>query len=498
MMTTILPGDSSRPDHSTDTAGTDAAAMTIKAAEPLAVTIPADTDDPREAATEAGSPLRRALTDAATLAGCSMTDLTVLSVQNDPFRVDTPAGHRDGAWLATTAKALSLGDRKIHLRGFHYMVIGQRKPDGTKYTNTDKDWLWLVGTAGKAARWLGYVPFDQITDHRNAAPEVQVFTQPIPRPYLNVGIDVWLPDADELTPEIGVKDFTGVQPYKLALFGEKSSLNDVLAPLARQYGADLYLPTGEISDTLMYQMARVGAEDGRPMVVLCFSDADPAGWQMPVSIGRKLQAFKALGEVDVPVEAPYGGTWSKSVDFGGLDFEVHNVALTPDQVRLYGLPSTPLKATELRGDNWRRVMQVEQTEIDALASLRPDLLAEIAKDAIAPFNDLTLAHRVSVARQAWVTAAQAHVDQAMGAEQLDQIRADAAVKLEAMQDEINEINDALRVDADDFDLPEMVVPTAVLSGASNGKPLVDSRRPFTEQCRGLIDHKAYRIGGGAQ
>ena len=105
MMTTILPGDSSRPDHSTDTAGTDAAAMTIKAAEPLAVTIPADTDDPREAATEAGSPLRRALTDAATLAGCSMTDLTVLSVQNDPFRVDTPASIRSITALCNGSRA---------------------------------------------------------------------------------------------------------------------------------------------------------------------------------------------------------------------------------------------------------------------------------------------------------------------------------------------------------------------------------------------------------
>ena len=32
-------------------------------------------------------------------------------------------------------------------------------------------------------------------------------------------------------------------------------------------------------------------------------------------------------------------------------------------------------------------MGVEQTEIDALASLRPDLLRQIARDAIAPFYD---------------------------------------------------------------------------------------------------------------
>ena len=39
-------------------------------------------------------------------------------------------------------------------------------------------------------------------------------------------------------------------------------------------------------------------------------------------------------------------------------------------------------------------MGVEQTEIDALASLQPDLLREIARDAIAPFYDATLDQRV--------------------------------------------------------------------------------------------------------
>ena len=40
-------------------------------------------------------------------------------------------------------------------------------------------------------------------------------------------------------------------------------------------------------------MAKIGADDGRPMVVLYFSDCDPAGWNMPIEVGRKLQAFKA-------------------------------------------------------------------------------------------------------------------------------------------------------------------------------------------------------------
>ena len=319
------------------------------------------------------SPLRAALNKVIAEQGCSFRDLTVLAPQNDPFRVDTPARHRDGEWLAITARDLGLGNRKIHLRGLHYMVIGRPKPDGTPYRNTDADWLWLQGDAAKAARFLGYIPFDQIVDQRNAEPEVRESSQPEPWAYLTVGIDVDLPDADDIMPGLSVQDFRGVQPYRVVMIGEKSSLADVLGPAARNYGADLYLPTGEMSDTLVYRIARSAAADRRPLVVLYFADCDPAGWQMPISVGRKLQAFPEL--------------------LGGFEFELHRVALTPDQVREYGLPSTPLKDTERRGDAWRRETGVEQTEIDALASLRPDLLRQIARGAIAPFYDHELDRR---------------------------------------------------------------------------------------------------------
>lgn len=47
-------------------------------------------------------PLRHVLENAATIGRYSMKELTVLAVQQDPYRLDTPAGHRDAAWLAKT------------------------------------------------------------------------------------------------------------------------------------------------------------------------------------------------------------------------------------------------------------------------------------------------------------------------------------------------------------------------------------------------------------
>jgi hypothetical protein len=426
------------------------------------------------------SPLRQAL-DAAIAESngskLSMKDLTVLAPQNDPFRLDTPTNHRFGAWLAITARELGLGDRKIHLRGLHYMVIGWPKPCGTPYTNTEADWLWLSGVCGKAARFLGYIPFDQIVDQRNTPPTVRIFQPSWLWPYLNVGIEIDIPSADNIAPRVGALGFDAVQAYKLVMVGEKSSLEDVLSPIAESHEADLYLPTGEISDTLIYQMAKIGADDGRPMVVLYFSDADPAGWQMPISVARKLQAM----QVSL---------------FPELDFEVHRVALTPDQVREYGLPSTPLKDTELRGNAWQAAMGVEQTEIDALASLQPDLLRQLARDAIRPFYDYDLQNRVSAAYREWRQRAQAAVDATIDQDHLDRVRAEATAKLGELREQIDAINDELRIDVGNLDLPPIVVPAAELDGVYP-LPLLDSRWLFAEQCKRLIDSKAYRLGGGS-
>jgi hypothetical protein len=84
----------------------------------------------------------------------------------------------------------------------------------------------------------------QLQPRRDQEPSVRIFRRKEPWPYLNVGITVDIPDAADIEPHVGVVGFTGEQPYKLVLVGEKSSLEDVLGPIAESHGADLYLPTG--------------------------------------------------------------------------------------------------------------------------------------------------------------------------------------------------------------------------------------------------------------
>jgi hypothetical protein len=439
----------------------------------------ADTNNDSSTVPRGRSRLRQALDDVITAEAksqkLSLKDLTVLALQHDPFRLDTPANQRDGEWLAVTAGELGLANRKIHLRGLHYMVIGWPKPDGLPYTNTDADWLCLSGSCGKAGRFLGYIPFDQVVDQRNAEPAVRIFRPSVPWHFLNVGIEADIRDAATIEPKVGALGFDARQAYKLVLVGEKSSLEDVLGPIAQSHGADLYLPTGEISDTLGHQMAKIGAQGGRPMVVFYFTDCDPAGHQMSVSVSRKLQALKA-------------GLYPEP------EFQVHRVALTPDQVQEYGLPSTPLEETEKPAGAWQAAMGVEQTEIESPAALRPDLLRQLARDAIAPFYDHDLHNRVTQGWRQCVHQAQAVVDTTIDQDQLARLRAEAQAKLAELREEIDAINHALQLDVVDLDLPPIVVPKADLSGKTHPLPLLDSRWSFAEQCRRLIDSKAYRLG----
>jgi hypothetical protein len=354
-------------------------------------------------------------------------------------------------------------------RGLHYAIVATGnvvKPNGEIYINSAADDAWLA-LAIKAARWLGCTPFERIADNRNSGPTVFRASALVERPSASIETHAFAgtiepPRVFFRSPEARLEIFTRAQPYAIAIFGEKSSLQDVLLPIARRYEADLYLGGGEASDTLLHQMAKDGAEDGRPLVVITATDFDPAGWQMPVSIGRKLQAFRDLL-------------------FPSLQFEVVPAALTVEQVRDLDLPSTPLKDSEKRADRWREHFGHEQTEIDALATLQPQVLQEIVERALAPYYDSTLAERIARARDSWRRRAQRIIDRRIDDQELDELQRAA----DAIEAELKEQIDALTAEADDriavinerlenmiegVDLPEAVLPEVELAERGMAKP----------------------------
>jgi len=424
--------------------------------------------------------LRSVLEAARGRAGCGLGDLTVLSAQVDPYRLDTPSGHRDGSWLAKQLDRAIGKKRRIHWRGLHYALVARGnvvKPNGETFLNNDDDWTWLANVAGKAARWLGYIPFERITDNRNAEPIIHRKARVVPQMFVSIGLDVSIPNADDLEPVAIAEGFEPRQAYQFVIFGEKASLEDVVLPVARLRQADSYLNTGEISDTRLYEIARDGAADGRPLVVFTLTDCDPAGYQMSVSIGRKLQALRDLF-------------------FPKLQFEVVPVALTVEQVRELRLPSTPLKETEKRADRWREAFGVEQTEIDALATLRPGVLRELLDRAFDPYWDSTLNERVARAKEEWDEQAAEALREQIDAERLDALRAEAAGKLSDLQDAIDNINERLRLAAaDHFTLPVIEVPEPEIDEDAPRQALVSFDDAWVAATRALIQRKAYGNGG---
>jgi hypothetical protein len=423
--------------------------------------------------------LRQLLESACEESDLCLRDLTVLSAQVDPYRLDTPAGHRDGKWAAQQLQRFYGPSKTAHWRGLHYSIIMAqkkiRKPNGEVHRNTDEDWTWLESVAGKSARWLGYIPFERIIDRRNAPPIIHRKARVEPRAYLSVGLDVDIPDADDIEPTPWAVGFIPRQAFHFAIFGEKASLEEILLPVAEINEADLYLPTGEISDTLIFRIAKDADEDGRPLVLFTVSDCDRAGWQMPISIARKLQAFRDLL-------------------FPNLRFEIVPVALTPLQVRRHGLPEEPLKEGERRADRWEAAFVVRQTEVDALTTPEMQergILRDIMEEAFAAYVDGTLRSRVREAHSEWTAEAANMLDEQFDADVLAEIRDEATTRLDELREEIARINERLEISTDRFDLPPIEVPQPEVELDPTRQALVRFGDDWVTATRALIKRKSY-------
>ena len=313
--------------------------------------------------------------------------MTAMSRSNDPYLANRNACHEVGQWLGAQVAEFLRPDQRIHLRGLHYLMVGAAcvfKPNGELYQNTKYDWLWLKDVAGPA-RSLGYVPDRRFVDERNEPPRIydvidddgNVVTSWAPRrAVLHTGTGIYVPELRNLLPGVRFDDGgTPRQPFRIVMIGEKTSLTEVLEPIARQKAAELLMPSGDLSSSQLYDMAWRAVRDGRPLACLYYSDFDPSGFNMPGSVARKLQA---LIDRDFPELRVQG---------------VYPVALTLSQCLEHGLPELVIKDDEKRKGAWIARWSRAQTEVDALAALRPGVLRTIALEALKPFYDDTLAAR---------------------------------------------------------------------------------------------------------
>jgi hypothetical protein len=138
-------------------------------------------------------------------------------------------------------------------------------------------------------------------------------------------------------------------------------------------------------------------------------------------------------------------------------------------------------------------MQHEQTEIDALAALRPADLRQIALAAVAPFYDFTLDARCAAAAEAWRAEAEAKIaDHPALAVTRDKIAvAHAAVK--AAVDTLHRVQDDAQAELEDqLDIGCTSIPApAAQIEATAAAPVFTTADDFVTASLKLIAEKKY-------
>jgi hypothetical protein len=339
--------------------------------------------------------------------GRSVKDLMPLHENNDPYYAGRESRRVNGQWFAEIWHRFEV-TRGTHLRRLHYRLVVQPKgevllPDGNPYCNFDSHWNLLVSAAGNA-RHLGLVDADAFVDRRN--PDPRCFAPEPPDPDQVEGpvcrfdeIPAWdLPRVTTALHGIGcgldlsafdlprptVSGYTyddADQQYLTEIWVEKSTMNDVLVPICRQFCANLVTGVGYQSITgIVNMLLRAAAlPEDRQTRIFYISDFDPAGDWMPVAVARQIQY--------------YIGRYAED-----RDVKLMPVALTKVQVQFYKLPRKPIKESDGSKKAFEERFGEGATELDALESLHPGELATLVRGALGPYRDATLEDRILEAR----------------------------------------------------------------------------------------------------
>jgi hypothetical protein len=318
----------------------------------------------------------------ALLPGQTMESLTALAPKNDPFRI-TGARQKAAEWFAEIWNRYGF-TTGTHTRRVHYRLVSQPEPvimpDGKPYRNT-VECAAALNEAARDARHLDLVSAEDFVDRRNDAAyccleegDGTSAEQGIANAEMNFTVDRQeMPAAPALKltrPEI-------VRPYHVEIWCEKSTVDDVLRPLAEEYKLNVKTFAGAASLTACVELVERAKESGRPVRILYISDFDPAGHEMPVATAVKIQhRIARLG-------------------IGHLDIQLRPVALTPEQCQQYQLPRTPIKESDVSKAGFEARFGEGATELDALEGLLPGELRRLLVEEIERYHDPDLQDEVN-------------------------------------------------------------------------------------------------------
>jgi hypothetical protein len=148
------------------------------------------------------------------------------------------------------------------------------------------------------------------------------------------------------------KDLWRHQPHYVEVWLEKDALSGVIDPILREYDVPLMVARGYASLSFLNDAAEYISDLDTPAYIYHFGDYDPSGQDAARNIEEALREM-----------APYA--------------EIHfeRIAVTPEQIERWNLPTRPTKATDRRSKNFGEI----SVELDAID---PDALRALVKTVI--------------------------------------------------------------------------------------------------------------------
>lgn len=134
------------------------------------------------------------------------------------------------------------------------------------------------------------------------------------------------------------------QPVQVLVIVEKLALAGTLESVTEDWDVPLAPVQGFPSISLVYEVAQIINSAGKPAVVGYFGDWDPSGEKIPQAMEQRLRQY---------VRGP---------------FDFQRLAINPEQIEQYGLPTRPTKRTSAMGgvNNHALNFEGDSVELDAL------------------------------------------------------------------------------------------------------------------------------------
>ena len=323
-------------------------------------------------------------------------------LNDDPFitGIEKPK-IKKALWFKQWWSQFNPEKNRKHLRRFYYWVISQ--PNGTVKAHDGKDFktkspanAWdYVLESSKFARNLKLVDPSEIIDMRNPEPfgeihkslqfkkQISPASWTFPSGTLSIPETVFVSPQLSIDEEAAIETVAALQPVHLEIWTEKTTMNDILEPLCKEYGIRLVPYAGYASITSIDRFVEIaGSFPDKPSVIFYISDFDPAGENMPVVVSRYLQHRIWLLKTN--------NQWPEN-----KEVFLHHVLLTKQQMEsdeFKDLPRAPV-GKKKKGEDDYSDTRPGAVELDALEALLPGRFKEIVIDHIAKVFDMEVAEK---------------------------------------------------------------------------------------------------------